>query len=137
MQASTRVGTIVLSANNTFTASEKRYIDLDRRIKPHKNFMHRFNLPATRFGCTDYTQADVCADDDQELKNPMLLEDVTNANACGGIDLRESLTATKAVFGRTAYFRVTPAYPLDFFDAIRLAMLSTKNAGRSVSAGTP
>ncbi len=45
--------------------------------------------------------------------------------------MRESLTATKAVFGRTAYFRVTPTYPLDFFDAIRLAMLSTKDEGRS------
>jgi hypothetical protein len=38
---------------------------------------------------------------------------------------------------RTAYFRVTPAYPLDFFDAVWLATLSTKDEGRSVSVGTP
>lgn len=96
-----------------------------------------FNLPPLPFGCTDYTQADLCADDDQELKNPMLLEDVTHANALGGLDLRESLKASKTVFNRTAYFRITPTYPLDFFDAIRLAMLSTKDEGRSVSVGTP
>jgi hypothetical protein len=96
-----------------------------------------FDLPPMPFGCTDYTQADLCADDDRELKNPLLLENVTRANARGGIDMRESLAAAKAVFGRTAYFRVTPTYPLDFFDAIRLAMLSTRDEGRSVSVGTP
>jgi hypothetical protein len=62
---------------------------------------------------------------------------VTHANARGGTDMRGSLAATRAVFGRTAYFRVTPAYPLDFFDAVRLATLSTKDEGRSVSVGTP
>jgi hypothetical protein len=96
-----------------------------------------FDLPPMPYGCTDYTQADACADEDKELRNPLLLENVTHANARGGIDMRESLAAAKTVFNRTAYFRVTPTYPLDFFDAIRLAMLSTKDERRSVSVGTP
>lgn len=96
-----------------------------------------FNLPPMPFGCTDFTQTDACVDEDRQLLNPMLLENATHANARGGIDMRESLKAALQVFARTAYFRITPTYPLDFFDAIRLAMLSTKDERRSVSVGTP
>lgn len=94
-------------------------------------------VPPMPFGCTNYSQADLCADDDQELKNPVRLEEITHANAKGGIDMRTSLNAAKKVFGRTAYFNIRPTYPLDFFDAVRLAMWSTKDEGRTVSAGTP
>jgi hypothetical protein len=104
-----------------------------------------FNLPPMPYGCTDYTQADVCADEYKELKNPLLLENITHANARGGIDMRESLSACLyptplqqlRLGWITAYFRITATAPLDFFDAIRLAMLSTKDERRSVSVGTP
>jgi len=96
-----------------------------------------FGLPPMPYGCTNYTQADCCADDDQHLHNPMLMENVTHANARGGVEMREALNAAKKVYGRTAYFRITATHPLDMFDAIRLGLLSTKEEGRSASVGTP
>lgn len=96
-----------------------------------------FNLPPMPNGCTDYAQTDLCIDEDRALLDPMLLEQVTHANALGGIDMRTSLSAALKVFSRTAYFRITAVAPLDFFDAIRLAMLSTEDEHRAVSVGTP
>lgn len=94
-------------------------------------------IPALPYGCTDYTQADLCADEDKELKNPMLLEAVTHANANGGADIRVALTAAKKIFGRTQYFNVRSSGIIDWFDAIRLATYSSQPEIRSVSIGIP
>jgi hypothetical protein len=94
-------------------------------------------IPPMPFGCTNYTQTDLCIDEDGHLLNPTLLENETHANARGGIDIREALKAAIKVFQRTAYFRITAQSPLDMFDAIRMAMLSTASEKRAVSAGTP
>lgn len=113
-----------------------------------------FNLPPMPTGCTNYTTCDVCADDDGQLYDPAYQESIVHANARGGVDVRESLGSTlqdkygkkvrglrnakgETGFYRTAYFNIQPTPPLDFFDSIRLAMLVTKEEGRSVSAGTP
>lgn len=112
-------------------------VDLGLWQPSQNDFEPIFKNSPLPFGCTDYTQADLCADEDGELKNPILLENVTHANANGGIDIRVALTAAKKVFGRTAYFTITPTGGLDFFDSIRLAMLYTREENRSVSAGTP
>src|SRR4051812_47355446 len=106
----------------------------DQNLENH-NFIPA--IPPMPYGCTDYTEADVCADEDGELRNPSLLEAVTHANARGGIDLREALAAAVKVFSRSAYLRVTAVSPLDMFDAVRLAMYSTQDERRGVSVGTP
>lgn len=94
-------------------------------------------IPPLENGCTDFAQTDLCIDEDVKLYSPMLLENVTHANARGGIDIREALDAARKVFNRGAYFKVTAQPPLDMFDALRLAMLSTKDEKRAVSVGTP
>lgn len=94
-------------------------------------------IPALPTGCTDYAQTDLCIDEDGVLLNPMLIENVTHANANGGCDLRVSLSAAKKVFNRTGYFNIRWESPLDAFDAIRLALYSTATEKRSASVGSP
>lgn len=97
-----------------------------------------FGNPALPYGCTDYTQADLCADDDKALYNPIHMEDFTHANAKGGLDLREALDAARKVYSRTAYYNIKPAGSIDAFDAVRLAMYSVSTEERrSVSVGSP
>lgn len=94
--------------------------------------------PPMPMGCTNFTQADLCADEDSKLYNPAILEAITHANANGGTDLRTSLKAvTKAIPGHPAFFNVQAAGKIDFFDAVRLAMLSTSTERRGVSVGSP
>jgi len=67
---------------------------------------------------------------------PQTLEAATHANALGGFDIRNSLKAAMKLGWFTAFFNVRPVQ-LDFFDTIRLAMLSGAPEKRSVSIGTP
>jgi hypothetical protein len=76
-------------------------------------------------------------DEDDILYNPLTLEAITHANANGGIDIRTSLKAAMQAYARTAYFNIQWQQPLDAFDSIRLAIFSTQNEKRAVSAGTP
>lgn len=96
-----------------------------------------FKNPPLPYGCTSYTQADLCADDDAKLYNPMDLENITHANDRGGISIREALDTARKVYNRTYYFSVNAKGGLDFFDAIRFAMMAGAPEKRSVSIGTP
>lgn len=93
-------------------------------------------VPALFEGCTDYAQTDLCMDEDGLQYSPMALELLTHANANGGADIRVSLKAAITVFGRSAYFNIRPSYPLDFFDAVRLAMYAAQPEKRAVSVGS-
>jgi hypothetical protein len=111
--------------------------------QPDQNAM---GLP---FGCTGFTQASLCEDEDGTQYDPAYIYRQTPPFDEGGRDIRKSLdfirkndlkkylkgvvTGTK----RTAYFNIRPMLPLDAFDAIRLAMFSTKDEKRAVSVGTP
>jgi hypothetical protein len=88
------------------------------------------------FGCTDETQADNSTDIDGIKKNPFDLEAVTHANALGGYDIRKSLLAAVKLGWFTGFFNIQP-HQLDYFDSIRLAMISGIPEKRSVSTGTP
>lgn len=96
-----------------------------------------FNNPALPFGCTDYTQADLASDEVGRLKNPMDLETLTHANADGGEDIRTSLDTAQKFGWFGAYFAIKAYAPMDYFDAIRLAISSGYPEKRSVSLGTP
>ena len=89
-------------------------------------------VPALPYGCTDYAQSELCIDEDKTLYNPILLDNVTHANADSGCDIRVSLAAALSVYNRQAYFNVQPT--TDWFDGIRSALYT---ADRSVSIGTP
>lgn len=107
---------------------------------------HTFNLPPMPDGCTDYTTATVCSDEDGVQYNPGFTESLTHANANGGGDIRASLlTAVKTgvqALGETvaqagnhkraAIFRV--GQNADFFDGIRTVLADNK---RPLSCGSP
>lgn len=93
-------------------------------------------VPPMPNGCTDYGQSEVATDLDSILKNPETIENVTHANADGGTDIRTSLQAAIGLQWITGFFNIQ-AYELDFFDTIRLAMVSGGTEKRSVSMGTP
>lgn len=98
-----------------------------------------FKNPALPYGCTDYTQADLSIDEINALsRDPLSLDNITFANRNGGTDVRTALDAAKNKlnwFG--AYYAVKAYAPLDYFDAIRLAISSGYPEKRSVSLGTP
>lgn len=96
-------------------------------------------VPALPFGCTDYAQSDICIDEDGVLHNPMDIENITHANARGGLDVRTALDVVTKLYPtqHPAYFRITQNGAIDFFDAVRLSMLSTSSEKRGVSIGSP
>lgn len=94
-------------------------------------------IPPLPYGCTDYAQCDLCVNEDVRLYNPLDLEAVTHANANRGGDMRVALKAAIQLFGRTAYFNITRAEPLDWYDSLRLVMLSTPEEKRAISIGVP
>jgi hypothetical protein len=107
---------------------------------PNQNQVNdQFNPPVPPMpeGCTDYAQSEIATDLKGELKNPAILETVTNANAKGGIDIRVSLSAAKGLGWFTAFFNIIAKAPLDYFDAFRLAQISGAPEKRSISWGTP
>lgn len=104
-------------------------------------------VPPMPYGCTNYTQADLCSDEDKTLYDPSWLEEWTHANQNGGTDLRTSLNAVvkhglrkqdgTIVDIHNAYYNIRPSKYIDAFDAARLAMLSVSIERRGVSVGTP
>jgi hypothetical protein len=108
------------------------------------------NAMALPFGCTGFTQASLCEDEDGTQYDPADVYDHTppgtrdrgrdiraSLDVIRKNDLVEYLKGVKPGTHRTAYFNVRAYYPLDWFDAIRLAMLSTTQEKRAVSIGTP
>lgn len=104
-------------------------------------------VPPMPYGCTNFTQNDLCSDEDKVLYNPAYTESKTHANAHGGTDLRTSLASIVydgvqdqkgVVFKKLhpAYFNIRASGIFDYFDAVRLAMYSTKDENRGVSVGT-
>lgn len=104
---------------------------------PNQNtYEPTFKIAAEPYGCTNYTSGDVSADLDGVLKNPEVLEAVTHANALGGYDIRASLLAAKKIGWISGFYNIQP-HRLDFFDTMRLAMVSGIPEKRSISVGTP
>lgn len=95
-------------------------------------------VPALPYGCTDYATAEVATDLDHTFgaNNPMKVENVTQANARGGYDIRQSLLVGVSLGFFSGIFNVR-AIGQDYFDAIRTAMVSGGTERRSVSIGTP
>lgn len=100
--------------------------------------------------CTGFTQADLCADEDLTIYDPLdLYHNTPPHNDSEGRDIRDSLSTVCNVGvrkyltndpdgnRRTAYFNVKPSSLLDPFDAVRVAMYTSKDEHRSVSVGTP
>lgn len=99
-------------------------------------------VPPMPYGCTNYTQCDLLADQDKKLYNPMALEKITRANRKQGTDLRTSFKAVLKLYKKDhpAFFNVQPdnnrGGHLDWFDAARVAMIVGKMENRAVSVGT-
>lgn len=97
-----------------------------------------FNNPPLEYGCVEYCSGDVSADEDLTLKNPMQMEELLHYNAKGGGDVRAGLECARTKLGwNKNYYAIKAFAPLDYFDAIRLAMSSGIPEKRSVSLGTP
>lgn len=97
-------------------------------------------VPPLPEGCTDYGTTDLLINEDKILYNPMDIENITHANANGGGDIRVALSAgIKLHPNHPKYFNVNPDMldDVDWFDAVRLAMIVGKVEGRAVTLGTP
>lgn len=110
---------------------------------PDQNQQNNFfnpPVPALFDGCTDYAQSEIATDlsNGTVIRNPEDLDKLTNANALGGFDIRQSITIAKNQLGWfSAFFNIRAISPLDFFDAFRLAQLSGAPEKRSITFGTP
>ncbi len=93
-------------------------------------------VPPLLEGCTDFSQDDIYNNHTRVLHSPMILEDITHANARGGIDIRESLNAARKLGWFDHYGQIQAKSPLDMFDAISNALLSEQADRWAVSAGT-
>ena len=104
-------------------------------------------------GCTGYTTTELCNDEDGIVYDDIdfTLSKTEGYDPMLGAGIKESLS-TSIEFGvktlqekeedaikhkREAYFRITAQYPLDWFDAIRVAMWITQDERRTVSMATP
>lgn len=132
------------------TMPDNYSVDAGLRVPNQEAVDNNFNpsVMPMPYGCTNYAQCEICADEDAVLYNPQYLENITHANANGGADVRVSLDAVvnKGVqdqqgninnTGHPAYFNIKPSGAIDAFDATRLAMLSTSSEKRGVSVGSP
>lgn len=108
------------------------------------------NAMGAPYGCTGFSGADSCADEDGVLYDPLDLYRATPPGRDGeGRDMRAMLDTLRKrglkrwllqedpAFKRTAYFQIKASGFIDSFDAIRLAMLSTRDEHRAVIAGVP
>lgn len=99
-------------------------------------------------GCTGYAQTDLCTDEDRMIYDAGEFYLATPPGGAGaGRDIRDSLKllisrgphfkdgslGTK----RTGYFNVNASSPLDWFDAIRVALWITQDEHRAISVGIP
>lgn len=97
-------------------------------------------IPALPEGCTDYGQSELGTDllDGKVIRNPFDLEEVTHANALGGIDIDTSLLAAKKLGWFTGFYQIKYSGILDAFDALRVAQYSVyPTEKRSITFGTP
>lgn len=89
-------------------------------------------------GCGNFMMSDLCGDEDGKVVSPDIIDAITHASNSGGADMRTYLKAgIAAIPGHPAYFNVRPAGKIDFFDACRLAMLSTSSEKRGIAIGSP
>lgn len=128
-------------------------VDAGLTMPDQESYNSIFNFPALPFGCTGYTQSELCQDQDQTLYDPSFTYTKTllveNAQPGVGCDIRDSLNST-IVFGvrgkgeddtaalthhRGQYFVVLQAP--DYFDGIRSAINTNFAMRRSVSIGSP
>lgn len=105
------------------------------------------HVPPMPFGCTDYAQNELCMDEDGVLYNPVFIEAFTHANENQGGDVRVALkSVTKNGVQdqqgniikdkHPVYFTIQPSGAIDWFDAVRLAMLSSSSEKRGISIGS-
>lgn len=103
-------------------------------------------IPALPYGCTEYTTADLDNDLSGKLQsNPNILENVFHASAQGGADVRTMLmnaTAPTPLHPERLgwlgnIFNIRAQGLLDWFDAMRYAMLQGGFEKRAISWGTP
>lgn len=95
-------------------------------------------------GCTGYTQADICTDEDKKIYDPRALYDYTLELMGIGktdhrfelvpCDIRTSLKAVCALYKRQGYFDALDSAPFDAFDTLRMVMWTQE---RSASIGSP
>jgi hypothetical protein len=106
------------------------------------------NAQALPYGCTGETQTDICTNEDLTVYDAAELYRATPPYIDGeGRDIRDSLNiiisrGPKDLNGtlgpkRLAYFNIRALAPLDWFDGLRLAMLSTASEKRAISLGIP
>ena len=101
-----------------------------------QNVTPNFIVPPLPYGCTDYGTSDAGSDLIGSLLNPESVDDITNANANGGGQVRTALNAALSLGYFKAFFNVQPQN-LDFFDSVRLASLSGVPEKRSIIVGSP
>ena len=108
------------------------------------------NAMGAPYGCTGFSGADACSDEDGVQYDPLDLYRRTPPGLNDqGRDIRVMLGVTinqglkrwllteEPNYKRKAYFQVRGSGVIDQFDAIRLAMLSTRDEKRAVIAGIP
>lgn len=94
-------------------------------------------VPALPYGCTSYTTSELAIDlgVPPTLVNPLLIENVTQANIRGGYDLRQALLVGVKLKLFTGIFNIR-AYGQDMFDAVRTAQVAGGTEKRSVAVGS-
>lgn len=109
-------------------------------------------LPPLFFGCTGYTQTDICGDEDETVYDPQYTYerscDMEGHGYAQGCDIRTSMKAL-TVYGlrkqdetqndaqmrkRGKYFIIDKLRDRDWFDSFRIALRSNR---RSISVGVP
>jgi hypothetical protein len=106
-------------------------------------------------GCTGYTQASLCEDEDNQVYDPsftynktLFIANLPPDSPCAVQDSLKSLVvygvgkkgetdAQAEVRRRGQYYQVQPATGLDWFDSIRSTLYVNRITKRSISVGTP
>lgn len=108
-------------------------LDMPNQNVENNNFIPM--VPPEPDGCTNFATSNVSEDLDLISKSPLLLENITHANANGGLDVRTALKAAIGLGWITGFFNIE-AIGQDMFDAVRDAMVSGGTEKRSVSVGS-
>lgn len=106
-----------------------------------------FNIGPIPNGCTDEAQADYCTQWLEALCSPMYLENITHANAKGGLDIRIAMAAVVANGIQTKdgvvhwpfkqYMAVRAQNGLDWFDTFKATLFLGKADRKVISIGLP
>lgn len=103
------------------------------------------------YGCTGMSQGKLCSNEDHIQYDPAYIYDNTPPGGrTSGRDMRQSLSfccknplrelvsqQIREGSERTGYFSIRSQGILDWFDAIYISLISTKNENRSASIGLP